>query len=309
MKKFLLDCLYVLLTIVLISATIECLLLLKPNEYSYKRKYVETHINDIECLLLGNSHIVFAIHPDSLGDNCFNMATVGRDIKYDLALAKRYVPEMDNLDALIIPLEYSLFILGRGEPNTLNQNKPLHRQSTYKCMHYKYMGIRLDGFWYWSEFLNSKFDFLHRFFLKDEDAIECDALGFRAQKITDRQSDWEYRYLPPITNMTKEKDETIYAYLNSVFSTFAELAASKNARLIILFTPMYTTYQQCMDDSVLDEINFFVDNFKAYFQNVEYYDYSHDKRFTEDDFWDASHLSDIGAMKFSHILKEEVFKI
>lgn len=307
MKKFLLDCLYVLLSIVLISATIECLLLLKPNEYSYKRKYVEKHIDEIEYLLLGNSSIVFTILPDSLGNNCFNMATAGRDIRYDLELAKRYVPEMSNLDVLVVPLIYNNFILGRGEPNTLDQRKPLGMQSSYKCMHYKYMQLRIDGFWYWSEFLNSKFDFLHRFFLKDEDAIECDALGFRAQKITDRQSGWEYRYLPPIINMTKEKDETLYAYLYSVFSTFAELAASKNARLILLQPPAYTTYQQCMNEYVLDDINSFLDELKTNFQNVEYYDYSHDTRFTDDDFWDAAHLTDIGAFKFSHILKEEVF--
>ena len=46
---------------------IEVLLLYIPNEYSYKRDYMEQHINDIECLLLGNSHIVEALDPSCMG--------------------------------------------------------------------------------------------------------------------------------------------------------------------------------------------------------------------------------------------------
>ena len=47
-------------------------------------------------------------------------------------------------------------------------------------------------------------------------------------------------------------------------------------------------------------------NLKQKNPNVEYYDYSTDERFIDEDFYDASHLTDIGANKFSKIVKEEV---
>ena len=50
----------------------------------------------------------------------------------------------------------------------------------------------------------------------------------------------------------------------------------------------------------------FVAFLKQKYPNVEYYDYSTDKRFVDEDFKDASHLTNIGANKFSKIIKEEI---
>ena len=47
--------------------SIELLLLRQINLYSYKREYVENHINDIQILLLGNSHIECGLNPEYMG--------------------------------------------------------------------------------------------------------------------------------------------------------------------------------------------------------------------------------------------------
>jgi hypothetical protein len=39
---------------------------------------------------------------------------------------------------------------------------------------------------------------------------------------------------------------------------------------------------------------------------VEYYNYEKDSRFVSDDFYDADHLSDVGATKFTKILNEDL---
>ena len=163
MKRFIHNITILGIILLLINIAIEFLLFLRPNEYSYKRAYVEEHINDIRCLLLGNSHIAYALKPNLLGNDVFNMATLGRNIVYDIDLAKRYVPQMKRLEFLIIPLEYNQFYFDRQKDNPNEMKKPLGREGTYKCMYYKYMGIRVDGFWYWSEILNSKLDYMKRF--------------------------------------------------------------------------------------------------------------------------------------------------
>ena len=101
MKKFIHNITFLGIMLLLINIATELLLLLRPNTFSYKRMYVEEHIDDISCLLLGNSHIDHALKPNILGNGVFNMAIAGRGLVYDIELAKRYVPQMNQLELLI----------------------------------------------------------------------------------------------------------------------------------------------------------------------------------------------------------------
>lgn len=74
----------------MVLITIECLLLFQTNIYSYKRSFVENHINDIKVLMLGNSHIDQSLNPQWIGDSVFNFAIQGRAKIYDAELAKKY---------------------------------------------------------------------------------------------------------------------------------------------------------------------------------------------------------------------------
>lgn len=306
MKRFIHNIAILGIMLLLINIAIEFLLFLRPNEYSYKRAYVEEHINDIRCLLLGNSHIAYALKPNLLGNDVFNMATLGRNIVYDIDLAKRYVPQMKRLEFLIIPLEYNQFYFDRQKDNPNEMKKPLGREGTYKCMYYKYMGIRVDGFWYWSEILNSKLDYMKRFLKKDVDARECDSLGYVKRSLSKRNANWKDRSLPKIIDTTIDANREKQKLLFSRYCTLAELAMNQGAKLVLIFTPLYKTYNNSTNPVVIREMESFVANLKQKNPNVEYYDYSTDERFIDEDFYDASHLTDIGANKFSKIVKEEV---
>ena len=48
----------------------------------------------------------------------------------------------------------------------------------------------------------------------------------------------------------------------------------------------------------------FVKRIQKDFPTVEYYSFKRDERFLPEDFHDASHLSELGAPKFSKIFKE-----
>ena len=292
--------------LLLMNVAIEFLLFLRPNMYSYKRAYVEEHINDISCLLLGNSHIDQALTPNILGDSVFNMAILGRGLVYDVELAKRYVPQMSQLKVLVMPLDYFSFYFGREKDNPNENKKPSGRQGTYECMYYKYMGIRVDGFWYWSEMLNSKQDYMKRFLKNDEKARGCDSLGYLKRRLSKRKDGWENLALPKIVDTMIEANQEEQELLYTHYCTIAELAKNQGARLILLFTPNYKTYNDATNPVVLQEMTSFVASLKQKYPNVEYYDYSADKRFVDEDFSDANHLSDIGATKFSYIVRQEI---
>ena len=64
-----------------------------------------------------------------------------------------------------------------------------------------------------------------------------------------------------------------------------------------------------MKKEVNEEMLSFVHRLQKKYPIIEYYDYCYDNRFVDEDFMDSSHLSEIGANKFSRIVKEEILKI
>lgn len=304
MKEFLKRVIAFSLIIIIITFILECLLLTRMNLYSYKSNYVKTHADDIECLLLGNSHIEEALIPDSMGTGVFNMAISGRSLVYDVALAEMHVPTMHNLKVLVVPCDYTMFYLGRSSKKMTADQKAL--SSTIKCMNYKYMDLRVDGFWYWSEVLNSSERLTSKL---TTDLIECDSLGFIPLNLSNRSSNWEQKDLPDSkVDITKKKDSKLYEKLNNEFCSLAELTKSHHIRLVLLSTPLYKTYHELMNKTLIGEMNSFIHQLQAKYPHIEYYNYIFDNRFIDDDFNDAGHLSDIGAAKFSKIVKEEILE-
>lgn len=267
--------------------------------------YVETHLKDIKILLLGNSHIEQGLDPKMIGDSTFNMAIQGRGKIYDMELAKRYLPQMGNLKVVIMPLDYFDFSFGREKMIHLETRKrDEDNVSTYKCMYYKYMGIHVDQWWYWSELINSRLNFMTRFFKTAEEARECDSLGYVSLEIGKRRSGWKYERLPDIIDTSQKTDKMMYAQLFQYYETIARIAHHQDVRLILISTPTYKTYQKMMNDSIRSEMYSFYKRLKNEFSIVEYYDFSHNNSFSEEDFYDASHLNDSGAKKLSIMISE-----
>ena len=250
MRKFLIRFFEISAIIVVLTLFLECLLLTQENVYSYKSNYVKTHADEIKCLLLGNSHIEEGLIPDSMGIGVFNLAINGRSLVYDVALAQKHLPSMHNLEVLIVPYDYFEFYLGRSKDKASKAQKDVW--STIKCMNYKYMGLRVDKFWYWSEFLTSKESLMSRFYKSKEDLINCDSLGFVPLELSNRRFDWKQKALPSELDLTKEKDPELCKKLNDKYITLAELTKDYHVRLVLLSTPVYKTYQEKMSVQLID---------------------------------------------------------
>ncbi len=312
MKKFLLSILELGSILLIITFSIEILLLFVPNCYSYKREYIESHIDDISILLLGNSHVAHNINPKYIGNGVFNTAIQGRPVVFDVEMAKRYVPEMKSLKIVIMPLDYFRFYFGRDRynPRDIRPTLTTFYENTIRCMYYKYMGFRIDNVLYWSEFVNSKEDYIARLFKNKEEAIECDSLGyFKLKSSTQRVAGWEYRCLPQLIDSTKKKDMDLYMVLFDQYKELAAITSQNDVKLILLGTPVFQTYQADMNKGVLVEMQEFVDSLQSIYSNIEYIDYSFDDRFLPEDFSDASHLSFEGAKKLSEIIKKEIIDV
>ena len=306
MKRFILSLSGFAAILLVIMIAIEVGLLYRPNVYAYKRQYLDTHANDIKVLLLGSSHIEEGIRPELIGEGTFNLAISARLNAYDAALAELYVPRLKKLEVVVMPLDYTNFSFGRVH-HTSNDPKGIDLASTCRCMHTKYMGTRIDPIWYWSEILNSKLNYMSRFWNKDTKVLqECDSLGYIPLDIKDRKPGWEHYSKPTGIDSTLPIDMEEYKAMYAEYKTIARVTAEAGVRFLIITSPVNENYKKAMDDIIKQDMLRFVSELQAEYPHVEFHDFIYAEGFVDDDFHDASHLNDSGAVKFSKLLSEVI---
>ena len=307
MKQFLKTLIGFGILLLLMCIIIEVALLFRPNVYAYKRQYMDEHAKDIKVLLLGSSHIEEAVKPELVGEGTFNLAISARLREYDVALAEMYVPRMDSLQVVVVPIDYTNFFFERQHENPLTKSIPEDLSGTCRCMHTKYMGTRIDPFWYFSEILNSKLNYMSRFWNKRQKLQECDSLGYVRLDINERLADWDLRSIPAVIDTTKAIDQASYDEMLQQYEQLAQVTQNRQIRLVLVATPVYKTYQESIHPIVLNDIDVFVQKLQKSYPHVEYYENLFDDRFTADDFQDASHLTEAGAIKYSKILSDIIY--
>jgi hypothetical protein len=300
MRNFVKNVFLFALLMVVVMGAIEVTLLFVPNTYSYKRSYLESNIGKVKVLFLGSSYIEEGIKAEVVGENCFNMASSGRNIAFDAALSRKYVPRMTSLRVVVVPIDYSLFSFGRGEKNPKDKRYNIEAMtSSFWCMHYKYLNLHVGPFWYWSEILNSRFNYLARFWQSKEESIECDSLGYVRMELSTRADGWESRSLPPIINTSRPIDTEAYDNYYQKLLTIAECCKKSGVELLLVNTPKSKSYQQEINEAVMDEISEFVERISSKCSNTHFVEYSFYSDFEDADFYDACHLTNQGASKFS----------
>lgn len=313
MKQFIKKTIAYSCLIILTLGGMECYLLTKSNEYSYKKNYIEQYGNNISTLILGHSHAGNGIDPQFIGDSTFNMAISGRNHYYDAIIAEKYIPRLSNLKCVIWPLGYNFQYFSYRYPVTSRKAKETDLSSTYKCMYEKYMGIPAnDGkpqYYYWSEFIHSNLDFTSRMFKKDFfDIHQCEPSGFERLEVKSKAPTWKTDKLPGIVDY--DNDNASKALMEGLddFKRIAQVCKNAGVRLVVVTLPCHQSFLEQTTARGMKEMNECVDIMKEVYPEMEYYNYISDERFGDDDFYNSSHLTDIGAKKFSLYFRQEALK-
>ena len=250
---------------------------------------MEKHIDDIKMLALGHSHIADGIDMAILGDSGFNAAIPGMKMDYIAEIAKRYVPRMSNLKILIIPLGYN-FQYSTG----------INKQQDHMMI--KYWDIGLSG-----KSILDNLDILYEtkpklrklIVPKKELSFTYDSLGH--QHIPPSDAVYIHDHLPPQSLKSGIPEN----YIRRV-KEIAQVCKENGVRLIVVTTPCLPTYIDRTTERGVNELNQLVDSMRSVNSGVEYYNMMADKRFEKKDFFDSSHLNEIGAVKLSEIIKNEI---
>ncbi len=285
----------------LIATTVaigELLVRMTPNSYSYKDEYIRTKGNEISTLILGDSHNYYAINPKCFGDSTFNLANVSQNYEYDYRLLSAYIPLMPNLRTVILSMSY-----GSLRDPIFEDGDEWWYASNYKI----YMGI--DKHSNFSRY-NLEFSQPDIFSGRLRRALfggnaNCDSLGMSLDNSS-------ANYYPGWEKQSKKRalKQTIsnpkYRKINTIWlERICRLCHEHNLQICLVTTPLYIDYRNHMNKQQMSEVIQIAELMGEKYGAI-YFNYMDDKRFDYKDFFDADHLIDSGAKRFSLILRQDI---
>ena len=315
MKLFLKKILFFVLPLFAFVLIMDFYLVNMNSLYKEKANGLAEHANEIEILILGNSHATYGVDPSSFSIFAFNIANVGQSIYFDKELTLQNLKKLTNLKYVLISLDYHslYFSRQRGERNIWSY---YGNGIKYPSDNYKKADISpfLFGYDPRVSFSLVKKNILNKWEFRDEDYFidydvelgvsrtDTTVKGYISFSGTEQDVFNNEYYINRINgfdnliNSSTEK-ELVLNELGELISTLQ----SKGVKPIFFSTPTFREYNIFLDSSIINNNLIDSENLcKKY--NIEFLDYSINHDFIKDEFFNPDHLNKKGAARFSRIL-------
>ena len=304
MKRFYIVVLLFMLPIFVFMGGAEYAVRQIPNEYKYKNDWMDQHAEEVETLILGNSHTQVGLNPALMGNNVFNLSIAGQDYLYSHFLFFKWVNRLNKLKIVILPISYFSFY-----EDIQGDNSKIMQELGYRiymdCPYRKYdIAYNFESLYF--KPLLSKFEKYY-----NGEIINWDSCGWVP---------WLKVNKSPVWNANHVNKALARLYLSHSFENVLEnyglvenIACYCNRhdiKFVLVSSPQTKEYNSCLSKEQVEETRNLIKKLQRHY-NVKYYDFREDCRYKDDDFFDQSHLSEIGAEKFTNslvaILLREVF--
>lgn len=291
MKRFLIKLLIIILFSLIIAIVIEFVVRSVPNPYKYKISLIEKQKKDVQLLILGSSTAYNGINPSFFDKKALNMALGGQGIMIDAFLVNRYLNQMPNLEAIILPIDYGILFSSEvfGFPDGL---------MSYR-VYYKY-----DP----NCFSFDSYEFFHRESVRMKlERKLCgdipqfaDSLGFRGENwIGDLEA--EVYVGTPVKDYSNNLiDKNIKA-----FRQIAELSEKANVKLVIVSIPFHKSFRDLASPTQWSFIHSVIDSVINQYHNSLYLNY-YSTDFPDSCYLNSAHLNVNGAKLFSTMLAHDI---
>ena len=302
MKAFIYRLLLFLLPIFIIAFFLEYTLQHIDNDYHYKNNYLNKNAQKLEVLFLGNSHSYYGIDPTFINKKSFNASHVSQSLAYDFEIFKKFNPKLTQLKILAIPISY--FSLHFNVEN----GKEAWREKNY-CIYYNiFRSKKISNYFeLTSNSAKTNNTILKDYFKKGKDLKKCNTLGWMLHDSIFYKKD----IAKNAKRSAKRHNYTVQKNLiqnRGILKEFIKYAKTQNFKIILYTVPVTQKYFTLLNSKKLEqnknEMKNLTDN-----QTVFYFNFMNDNRFVETDFYDADHLNNQGAVKFSKIMNSKLNEI
>lgn len=298
MNRFLKNISLFALIIILLLAAGEFVVRRIPTSYSVKADWMDANAGRVATLVLGSSHTYYAVMPRLLGDSTFNLANISQTPEYDYALLKEYMPQMPHLKRVVLPISYFSY-----------RDPLLEEMSPGLCVNYKVgMHLPLHSDFSRYNFVISDFQAyagrLRGLVLKQESNM-CDSLGFGLGFSLDhRDPAWQQKGKQRAQELTQPAGGRA-GDVQRMLERIVALCRQNGVECVLVTTPAWHTFRENVDTGQYDEAAQMSKEIARRYglRSFSWYD---DARFTEEDFHDSDHLSDVGARKFTLMLRDSL---
>ena len=295
MKLFVKDVASTLLAICLAVLLLEIVVDFYPNEFIAKYREWYNNRDNITILLIGNSHIQTNIKASVIGQNAYNMAIGGSDINNAIDIAREYIPQMKNVNTIIVNFDY-MHVYDTGDTFETRQSDTCNKQidndwrDYMSYIHHRYLhsGSRCSRYNY---------------------ALLCNQMHYTTlcnQKLTDLHLDKLKGDFTdnPCFSMGRSSMDLFNNQLN-LLSTIAQITKEKQARLIVITSPANKSFCKQITQRNIVLMNNAMDSLSLIYP-IEYKNYLLDTMFQKDELYmDIHHFNTQGSTLFTNQLKKD----
>jgi hypothetical protein len=277
-----------------------------PNDYSFKKEYLDKNSAEIETLILGSSHAYYGFNPIYFSSKTFNGSHISQSFDYDYEIFQKYQCRFKNLKTIVLPISY-FSIHGKLEEGT-----EAWRVKNY-VIYYDFKTAKKIE--HYSEVLShpikANVERLISFNVYKKSALSCSELGWgKRTEFTEQDNLLESGKSSALrhtySNLNDNKLKTSLHHNIVILKKIVEQCKIKNIKILFLTLPAYKSYRENLNKEQLDICLQTGKNLQSDYTNVIYLNLLADDFFNSEDFQDADHLSSKGAEKLSKVINRKI---
>lgn len=274
-----------------------------PNDYSVKYETIPTKLNTTEVLIFGNSHTFYGLNPKFFDRPTYNLAHISQTLYFDKLLFDTYIDEFKAVKCVILHIEYT----------SLSEIVDTEENNWRKYYYRTYMNLDVPSI--------KKYDFtkytlastrsvnatskLMMKYLKEGTVVNCDENGFGTNYTKDKSV-----FITKKDALTRVKniEDNLMNFDDNIvrIQSIIDTCKVRGIKVMLLNMPVTNFFSEGVNQFKLNKIQEACNVLANNNENVSYLNLFKDKRFTNDDFFDADHMHSNSAAKCSKIVNSYV---
>jgi hypothetical protein len=308
MKQFIKKMALYSIPLLLLAIVAELLLRRIPNAYHLKAATYTKDAGKFRVWILGSSYGLYNLNPVWFDQKTFNGSHVLQSLDIDTKIFSKYEKNFDQLEYVIIPITYASFFY------KLENSPAKFLLKNYSIYYGLNLGIKPSQY---LEILDQSFSVnrtrLYSYYSNHHSELKMTPLGFDS---TYHSAGRKTTIGGPTAREAIDRlDVTgtdLFEEQKSNLEKIIRRCDERNIKLLLFTPPAYKGFYAPGDTANLNIVISACQNMQSKYSNVRYFNFLSDTSFTIDDFYDYSHLNEIGAKKlsakFNSIIKDDAVK-
>lgn len=301
MRKFIFKIGLFALSLLFVGMCLELAVQNIPNDYKAKSIYLKRSLQNIETLILGNSHVLYGIKPEELMGSAFNLGHVSQSIDIDQMLLEKYGSQMPKLNRVVVNLSYFTM------RETLATTEEAWRIGKYN----QYYDININHNWVNSiDLLRLPFNFnitrIKEHYLYGQNDIKITPAGWSSNYYDANSTE----FLNTSGDVAAKRhtilrpEKGLGDQIKKDLSRMIGWCSQRKIEVYLISLPAYRSYREQLDSIQWNEVikqGYLIKNAHP---QTHYLNWMADPDFSDEDFHDGDHLSEHGAIKLTRRLQK-----